>query len=50
MATEMGLEVNENVTEDASWLHLIEDTKHINFAELDAMIKDVNLALQRRAS
>ena len=39
------VEVDGNVIEDATWLRA-EDAFHINMAELDAMIKGVNMALE----
>ena len=39
------VEVDGNVIEDATWLRA-EDASHINMAELDAMIKGVNMALE----
>ena len=39
------LEVNGEAIEDASWLRR-ECTSHINMAELDAVLKGVNLALK----
>ncbi|CAM1330155.1 Uncharacterised protein r2_g3929 [Pycnogonum litorale] len=38
------IQVDGHTIEDASWLRL-EDASHINMAELDAVIKGVNLAL-----
>lgn len=45
LATEMALEVNKDIVEDACWLHMA-DAKYVNLAEINAMIKDINLALQ----
>lgn len=41
------IEVNRCMIEDASWLDA-EDSSHINMAELDAVIKGLNLALAWR--
>ena len=46
VATEVALETNGTVIEDACWLRLTNDAQHINLAELDAALKGVNLALQ----
>ena len=46
----VALEMNENIFADASLLHPAGDTKDINMAKLDAMIKGVNLALQWQVS
>lgn len=40
------LEMNGSVIEDACWLRPLDDAAHINLAELDAVIKGVNMALQ----
>ena len=37
------------VLEDACWLRPVNDAQHINLAELDAILKGINLALQWRA-
>ncbi len=39
------LEVDGEVVEDASWLRKTQDVQHINVAELDAVLKGLNLAL-----
>eukprot|EP00117_Sycon_ciliatum_P045923 scpid44614/ scgid2187/ len=39
------LEVNGAIVEDKSWLRPSDDKRHINIAELDAVIKSLNLAL-----
>lgn len=44
LALGMLLEIDEHVVEDASWLRK-DESSHINMAELDAMIKGLNLAL-----
>ena len=40
------LEKNGAAIEDACWLQLTNDAAHINLAELDAVMKGINLALQ----
>ena len=37
------------ILEDACWLYPTRDGQHINLAELDAMVKGLNLALQWQA-
>ena len=44
-ATVIVLDVNEKVIKDASWLCPKEDTKHINWVELNITIKRVNFVL-----
>ena len=39
------LEKNGAAIEDACWLQPMNDAAHINLAELDVVMKDVNLAL-----
>ena len=39
------LELEGNIVEDASWLRKSGDASHINLAELDAIVKGVNLAV-----
>ena len=39
------LEVGGSVIEDAAWMRGVDDTAHINLAELDAVIKGVNLTV-----
>ena len=46
VATKMAVGVNGSIVEEACWLRPINDPRHINLAELDAVIKGVNLALQ----
>ena len=36
--------------EDASWLQKERDTQHINLAELDAVLKGINIALMLEAT
>ena len=40
------LEVGGHIVEDASWLRKENDGAHINVAELEAVVKGVNLALK----
>lgn len=40
------LEVDGDVIEDASWLRKPDDVAHINLAELDSVVKGINLALK----
>ena len=40
------LEVDNKVVEDAAWLRKKDDYSHINVAELEAVVKGVNLALK----
>ena len=49
IATGVALGVIGSIFEDACWLRPINDPRHINLAELDAVIKGVNLALQWQA-
>ena len=42
----VALERHETVFEDACWLRSENDAQHINLAELDAVLKGINLALQ----
>ena len=37
-------EVNGNIVEDHSWLRSTKDKKHINVAELEALLKELGLA------
>ena len=50
LAMRMALEVNRNITEDASWLRLLGDAKHIKLTFLDTIIKGINMALQWQLS
>ena len=45
LATGIVLEVAGDVVEDASWLRHKSDAGHINLAELDAVLRGVNLAI-----
>lgn len=40
------LEINGDLIEDAAWLRPKEDGSHINLAELDAVVRGVNLAIK----
>ena len=42
------LEIGGVTAEDAAWLQKKDDSTHINVAELDAMMKGINLALKWR--
>ena len=42
----VALERHKTVLEDACWLRPENDAQHINLAELDAVLKGINLALQ----
>ena len=46
LALGVALEVGGEIVEDASWLRHRDDVSHINLAELDAVLKGVNLAIQ----
>ena len=46
LALGVSLEQRGNVFEDACWLRPMSDAQHINLAELDAVVKGINLALQ----
>ena len=46
LAIGVALERHETVFEDACWLRPENDAQHINLAELDAVLKGINLALQ----
>ena len=39
------LEVDGAIVEDASWLRRMDDASHINLAELEAVLRGVNLAV-----
>jgi transposase InsO family protein len=40
------LEIDDHVVEDAAWLRKKDDAMHINVAELEAVVKGLNLALK----
>ena len=42
----MVLEINGKTAEDAVWLRKKDDFNHINVAELEAVLKGVNLAIK----
>ncbi|KAI0978015.1 hypothetical protein GJ496_001777 [Pomphorhynchus laevis] len=44
------VEINGNVIEDTSWLRKMDDDTHINLAELEAVIKGVNIAISNKFS
>ena len=46
LAIGVAVEVNGAVIEDASWMRSEHDSQHINLAELDAVVRGINLALQ----
>ena len=48
LTTSVFLEHDDVVLEDACWLRTINDTQHINLAELDAVLNVINLALQTK--
>ena len=50
VATGASLEHDGAVVEDASWLCKERDTQHINLAELDAVLKGINMALMWEAT
>ena len=50
LATGVSLEHDGAAVEDASWLRKERDTQHINLAELDAVLKGVNMALMWKAT
>lgn len=48
VATGVVVEIGGVVAEDATWLRKSDDFNHINIAELDAVLKGVNLAIKWR--
>ena len=46
LATGVVVEIDKNIVEDAAWLRPKSDTAHINRAELDALIRGLNLAMK----
>ena len=44
MAMGVAIEYNGVIIEDAVWLRSINDVMHINIAELDAVVRGINLA------
>ena len=49
IATGAMIEIGNVIVEDAAWLRKSDDTAHINVAELDAILRGVNLALKWKA-
>ena len=39
------LEIDGSVVEDGSWLRKVGDGSHINLAELDAVVRGINLVI-----
>ena len=50
LATGVAIEYDGAIIEDASWLRPVHADKHINLAELDAVLRGINLALHWKAS
>ena len=50
LATGVVVESGESLIKDVCWLRLAREDKHINLAELDAMLRGINLALQWKAT
>ena len=50
LATSVAIEYDRAIIEDANWLQPVHADKHINLAELDAVLRGINLALHWRAS
>ena len=50
LATGVSLEHDGAVVEDANWIRKERDTQHINLAELDAVLKGINMALMWEAT
>ena len=46
LAIGVALQIEQNIVEDAAWLRPKADSAHINRAELDAVIRGINLALK----
>ena len=42
----VALEVGGNIVEDATWLRKEPDCRHINVAELEAVARGINLAIE----
>ena len=49
LATSVAIEYDRAIIEDASWLQPVRADKYINLAELDAVLRGINLALHWRA-
>ena len=50
LATGVAFEYGRAIIEDASWLQPVHADKHINLAELDAVLRGINLALHWKAN
>ena len=50
LATGVAIEYDGAIIEDTSWLRPVHADKHINLAELDAVLRGINLALHWKAS
>ena len=50
LATGVAIEYDGAIIEDASWLRPVHADEHINLAELDAVLRGINLALHWKAS
>ena len=50
LAIGVAIEYDGAIIEDASWLRPVHADKHINLAELDAVLRGINLALHWKAS
>ena len=50
LPTGVAIEYDRAIIEDASWLQPVHADKHINLAELDAVLRGINLALHWKAS
>ena len=48
LATGVALELDGKRIEDSCWLRKEDDSAHINVAELEAVLKGINLAQTRR--
>ena len=46
LAVGVSLEVDRQIAEDAAWMRQKNDSRHINCAELDAIIRGLNIALK----
>ena len=46
IAVGASIEVEGHIVEDAAWLRKVDDSMHINVAELEAVIKGLNLAIK----
>ena len=44
------VEINGSIMEDAAWLRKVDDAAHINVAELEAVIRGLNLAIKWKAT